>query len=79
MDAADIRPLFPGLKDTIYLNTATMSVGCAPASEAYELAVGRWSAGRFDWMEAERAGEDARAIFAQIVGATPRRSRSFRP
>ena len=35
----DIRALFPGLKDTIYLNTATMSVGCAPAVEAYERAV----------------------------------------
>src|SRR6476469_6429837 len=70
MDVADIRQLFPGLKDTIYLNTATMNVGSAPARKAYDLAVERWSAGRFDWMEAERAGEDARAMFAEIVGAT---------
>ena len=69
MNGADIRELFPGLRDTIYLNTATMAVGCAPAREAYEHAVDRWSAGRFDWMDAERAGEDARAVFAQIVGA----------
>jgi selenocysteine lyase/cysteine desulfurase len=65
----DLRDLFPGLEDTIYLNTATMSVGCTPAREAYQRAVGLWSAGRFDWTEAERAGEDARALFAQIVGA----------
>ena len=71
MKVADIRALFPGLKDTIYLNTATMAVGCAPAREAYEHAVERWSAGRFDWLEAERAGEEGRAIFAQIVGALP--------
>jgi selenocysteine lyase/cysteine desulfurase len=71
MNVTDIRDLFPGLKDTIYLNTATMCVGCAPAKEAYERAVERWSAGRFDWLEAERAGEDARAMFAQMVGATP--------
>ena len=70
MNAADVRQLFPGLKDTIYLNTATMNVGCAPARAAYELAVERWSAGRFDWMEAERAGEQARAMFAEIIGAT---------
>src|SRR6478752_5365153 len=70
MQVADIRGLFPGLQDTIYLNTATMNVGSAPAREAYELAAGRWSAGRFDWLEAERAGEDARAMFAEIVGAT---------
>ena len=69
MNGADIRELFPGLRDTIYLNTATMAVGCAPARVAYEHAVDRWSAGRFDWMDAERAGEDARAVFAQIVGA----------
>ena len=70
MQAADIRGLFPGLQDTIYLNTASMNVGCAPAREAYELAVERWSAGRFDWMDAERAGEEARTMFAEIVGAT---------
>lgn len=70
MLAADLRQLFPGLKDTIYLNTASVNVGCAPARAAYELAVERWSAGRFDWMEAEQAGEAARAMFAEIVGAT---------
>jgi len=71
MDVSEIRSLFPGLRDTIYLNTATMAVGCAPAKQAYERAVDRWSAGLFDWTEAERAGEDARAMFAQIVGAQP--------
>ncbi|MBT2550157.1 aminotransferase class V-fold PLP-dependent enzyme [Arthrobacter sp. ISL-65] len=70
MNVSDIRGLFPGLEDTIYLNTATMCVGCAPAREAYELAAERWSAGRFDWMEAEQAGEHARGMFAEIIGAT---------
>jgi len=69
VSGAGIRALFPGLRDTIYLNTATMAVGCAPAREAYERAIERWSAGRFDWMDAERAGEDARGIFAEIIGA----------
>jgi cysteine desulfurase/selenocysteine lyase len=71
MNVDEIRELFPGLKDTIYLNTATMNVGCTPAREAYERAVEQWSAGRFDWPEAEKAGEDARRGFAQIVGAQP--------
>jgi cysteine desulfurase / selenocysteine lyase len=70
MQATDIRQLFPGLRNTIYLNTASMNVGCAPAREAYERAVERWSAGRFDWTEAERAGEDARGLFAEIIGGT---------
>ena len=71
MTIADIRALFPGLTDTIYMNTATMSVGCKPAREAYERAVERWSAGRFDWVETERAGEAARALVAEIIGASP--------
>jgi cysteine desulfurase/selenocysteine lyase len=70
MNVADIRELFPGLKDTIYLNTATVGVGCAPAREAYDRALDRWSAGRFDWEDAERAGEYCRAAVAQIVGAS---------
>ena len=68
MTPADIRQLFPGLEGTIYLNTATMGVGCAPAREAYERAAEQWSRGRFDWLEAERAGEDARAFFAALIG-----------
>lgn len=32
MNVAEMRQLFPGLKDTIYLNTATMNVGCAGRS-----------------------------------------------
>ena len=43
MNVADIRGLFPGLKDTIYLNTATMAVGCTPARAAYERAIDRWA------------------------------------
>jgi cysteine desulfurase/selenocysteine lyase len=71
MHPTDLRALFPGLEEIIYLNTASMNVGCAPALEAYGEAVGRWSRGRFDWTEAEQAGEDARAIFAEIVNASP--------
>lgn len=65
----DIRQLFPGLDSTIYLNTATMNVGNTRARQAYERAVADWSAGRFDWPAAEQAGEEARAIFAELIGA----------
>ena len=70
MLTADVRLLFPGLEDTIYLNTASMNIGSAPARAAYELALEQWCDGRFDWTAAERAGEDARAMFAEIIGAT---------
>ncbi len=69
LDLAEIRRLFPDLDGTTYLNTANMCVGCAPATEAYQGALTRWGRGRFDWTEAERAGEEARASFAAIVGA----------
>jgi hypothetical protein len=39
MNVDEIRELFPGLKHTIYLNTATMNIGCTPAREAYGRAV----------------------------------------
>jgi selenocysteine lyase/cysteine desulfurase len=66
----DIRQLFPGLDQTIYLNTATMNVGNTLARQAYERAVADWSAGRFDWPEAEQAGEEARVMFAELIGAS---------
>lgn len=69
MTAAEIRALFPRLEGTIYLNTATMAVGSEPARQAFARAVDRWCAGRFDWLDAERAGENARAMFASIIGA----------
>lgn len=66
---AEVRALFPGLRETMYFNTSTMAVGSSPARAAYEGALARWSTGRFDWMEAERAAEAARADFAELIGA----------
>ena len=53
--------------DDLLRNTATMSVGCAPAVEAYERAAKQWSAGRLDWLEAEFVPAKTHALFAQIV------------
>src|SRR5690349_10287256 len=69
LNVDELRGLFPGLRETTYLNTATMAFGAQPAREAYERAVERWSAGRFDWPDAERAGEAARSLFAGMIGA----------
>jgi selenocysteine lyase/cysteine desulfurase len=70
MTPAEIRDLFPGLRDTIYLNTATMCMGSVPVREAYSRATERWVAGRFDWIDAEEAGEAARQAFAELINAT---------
>jgi len=66
---SDLRALVPDLGSTIYLNTAAMAAGCAPVRAAYTQALERWAAGRFDWSQAERAGEAARAGFARLIGA----------
>ncbi|MCB5275835.1 hypothetical protein BJG92_03389 [Arthrobacter sp. SO5] len=79
MRAADVRQLFPGLTDTVYLNTASLNVGSAPAVAAYELAVQRWSAGRFDWVDAERAGSSREPCSRRSSVPLSRRSRLFRP
>ena len=69
MDLQEIRSLFPGLDRTVYMNTAALAIGSTPACEAYKHAISQWSEGKFDWMEAENAGEEARALFASIINA----------
>jgi len=65
----NVETLFPGLGSTIYMNTASFAVGCAPAADAFKSAVEAWSQGRFDYVDAEAAGEEARAIFARLINA----------
>jgi cysteine desulfurase/selenocysteine lyase len=64
-----IETLFPSLGSTVYMNTASFAVGCAPAVDAFRSAVEAWSQGCFDYVEAELAGEDARTIFARLINA----------
>ena len=71
MNIEEARSLFPALTNITYFNTATMAVGCIPACKAYEKATADWSNGKFDWVQAEQAGEDCRAIFAAIINASP--------
>jgi selenocysteine lyase/cysteine desulfurase len=69
MRQQEIETQFPGLGPTIYMNTASFAVGCAPAVEAFRSAIETWSQGSFDHVEAEAAGEEARAIFARLINA----------
>jgi len=72
MDINEVRNLFPGLNGKIYMNTASSTIGCLPAKQAYELAIWRWTDGTLDFGEAEQAGEHARAAFAVFIGAETR-------
>jgi cysteine desulfurase/selenocysteine lyase len=69
MRQQEIETLFPRLGRTIYMNTASFAVGCAPAVDAFRSAVEAWSQGSFDYVEAEAAGEEARAIFSRLINA----------
>ena len=65
----EVEALFPGSRTNIYMNTASYAIGCAPAADALKAAADAWSQGRFDYIEAEAAGEEARAIFARLINA----------
>jgi hypothetical protein len=63
-----VEALFPCLGICICMNTASYAVGCAPAADALRSAIEAWSQGRFDYIEAEAAGEE-RAIFSSLFNA----------
>ena len=65
----EVARLFPALAGTTYLNTATMGVPPSVAVEALRAAADDWGRGRLDWAEAERAGDEARAMFGRLVHA----------
>jgi selenocysteine lyase/cysteine desulfurase len=61
--------LFPSLRGRIYMNTASLAPGCRPAVDALSAAAAAWAEGRFDWAEAEQAGEELRRLFGRLVNA----------
>lgn len=58
---------FSALDGRIYMNTASTGVACQASVDALTQGARAWGAGRFDYVEAEQAGEDARALFAALV------------
>ncbi|MBB5696524.1 aminotransferase class V-fold PLP-dependent enzyme [Muricoccus pecuniae] len=68
MSPEEMERLFPNLRGTTYMNTASLAPGCGPAVNALTAAANDWARGRLDWAEAERAGEEARVLFAHLVG-----------
>ena len=64
----EVKRLFPDLCGTTYMNTASLAPGCRPAVDALLAATKNWARGRLDWAEAERAGDEVRALFANLIG-----------
>jgi selenocysteine lyase/cysteine desulfurase len=68
--SASVRHLFDPDPDTIYLDAGTYGLPPRPAYEATIAAVARWRTGQAEYTrEWEPAGERARALFAELIGA----------
>ena len=70
MSLPETASLFADLGSSIYMNTAATGVGPKPAVDALQAAAAAWATGRFDYMEAERAGERARQLFAEMINVS---------
>jgi len=71
MRSPDLDALFPHLGQTVYMNTASLGVGCKAAVDALACAANAWGEGRLDFVEAERAGEEVRCLFARTINVEP--------
>ena len=63
----DVRPLFPGASERVYLNTASVALGSRRSADALETAVAEWKSGTFDWIAAEGVGEELRGHIASLL------------
>ena len=64
-----MREAFAGLGERIYLNTASMAVGCDAAAAALRDAAMACGRGEFDYLPPEEAGEECRRLFTSLIGA----------
>jgi selenocysteine lyase/cysteine desulfurase len=70
MTIADARTLFEPAPGTIYLDAGTYGLPPRPTIEASLAALEGWKTGRADYVQDwESAGERARALFAELIGA----------
>jgi selenocysteine lyase/cysteine desulfurase len=65
--SSSIASLFPDLGDAIYMNSASIGVACQASRTALTDAATNWAMGRFDFVDAERSGEEARHLFAKLI------------
>ena len=67
MTSSPVVSLFPDLGDKIYMNSASFGVACQASRRALTDAATTWAAGNFDFIGAERSGEQARCLFADLI------------
>ncbi len=59
--------------DGVYCNTASFGLPPTPAYDALQAALGAWRAGRTSWEGWQQTTDDARAVFAALVGVATER------
>ena len=72
LDLQAARRLFPTLGRQAYLNTAAVGLGSTRLHDAYRVFMDRWTADGLDFVQAEKAAERARDLFAALVGVAGR-------
>ena len=72
IDWPAVRALFPAAGgEAVYLDTAAYGPGPTPVHEEVAEALRGWSDGTGSWRAWEARAEDARRLFAELIGARP--------
>ncbi|MFE1196124.1 aminotransferase class V-fold PLP-dependent enzyme [Streptomyces olivaceoviridis] len=68
MSPEEFRALFPALASTVWLDTPGCPPGAAPVLDALRTALSDWATGDFDWLAWDAAADEARRLFAGLLG-----------
>jgi selenocysteine lyase/cysteine desulfurase len=71
MNPAEFRELFPALRSMVWLDTPGAPPGAQPVVQALHDAIAAWSAGQFDRHAWDAATDQARGLFARLIGVDP--------
>ena len=71
VDWTRVRELFPATGEVAYLDTAAYGPGPTPVRAAVEEALAEWACGTGSWRAWEQRAEEARGMFARLVGTVP--------
>jgi selenocysteine lyase/cysteine desulfurase len=71
LTSGQFRSLFPALSKQVWLDTPAAPPAATPVSEALKEAVDEWTSGDFAWTDWVDAGEQARVMFARLLGVSP--------
>jgi selenocysteine lyase/cysteine desulfurase len=71
LSSGQFRRLFPALGRQVWLDTPAAPPAATPVSQALETAIGQWTSGDFSWADWADAGDEARVLFAGLLGVSP--------